>query len=65
MRICSSGIDLSQLFERMGIAAQLRPTAVLVPGGRPGDAEAARQWLAALARPLERAQLAAQGMEAP
>ena len=65
MRICSSGIDLSQLFERMGIAAQLRPTAVLVPGGRPGDAEAARQWLAAQAGPLVRAQLPAQGMEAP
>ena len=65
MRICSSGIDLSQLFERRGIAAQLRPTAVLVPGGRPGDAEAARQWLAAQAGPLVRAQLAAQGMEAP
>ena len=29
----SSGIYLSQLFERMGIAAQLKPTAVLVPGG--------------------------------
>jgi molybdate transport system substrate-binding protein len=29
----SSGIYLDQLFERMGIAAQLRPTAVLVPGG--------------------------------
>ena len=65
MRICSSGIDLSQLFERVGIAAQLRPTAVLVPGGRPGDAEAARQWLAAQAGPLVRAQLAEQGMEAP
>lgn len=29
----SSGIYLWQLFERMGIAAQLRPKAVLVPGG--------------------------------
>ena len=29
----SSGIYLDKLFERMGIAAQIRPTAVLVPGG--------------------------------
>jgi molybdate transport system substrate-binding protein len=29
----SSGIYLWQLFEKMGIAAQLRPRAVLVPGG--------------------------------
>jgi molybdate transport system substrate-binding protein len=29
----SSGIYLSQLFERMGIAAQIAPKAVLVPGG--------------------------------
>jgi molybdate transport system substrate-binding protein len=29
----SSGIYLSQLFERMGIADQIRPKAVLVPGG--------------------------------
>ena len=29
----SSGIYLWQLFEKMGIAAQLRPKAVLVPGG--------------------------------
>ncbi len=29
----SSGIYLAQLFERMGIAQQIRPKAVLVPGG--------------------------------
>ena len=29
----SSGIYLAQLFERMGIAAQIAPKAVLVPGG--------------------------------
>ena len=29
----SSGIYLWQLFEKMGIAAQLKPKAVLVPGG--------------------------------
>lgn len=29
----SSGIYLAQLFERMGIAAQIQPKAVLVPGG--------------------------------
>ena len=29
----SSGIYLAQLFERMGIAEQIRPKAVLVPGG--------------------------------
>lgn len=29
----SSGIYLSQLFEKMGIAAQIKPKAVLVPGG--------------------------------
>jgi molybdate transport system substrate-binding protein len=109
----SSGIYLAQLFERMGIAAQIKPKAVLVPGGLvaqrlltgeadlavhqiseilavPGAAlvgpipaevqnytvyaaalpanapsEAARQLLSALAAPQVRAQLAAQGMEAP
>jgi molybdate transport system substrate-binding protein len=29
----SSGIYLAQLFQRMGIAAQIAPKAVLVPGG--------------------------------
>jgi molybdate transport system substrate-binding protein len=29
----SSGIYLSQLFEKMGIAARIKPKAVLVPGG--------------------------------
>ena len=110
----SSGIYLSKLFERMGIAEQIRPKAVLVPGGlvaqrlvtgeadfavhqiseilavpgvtlvgpiptevqnytvyaaalsaRTGEPAAVQQLLSALASPQVRAQLAAQGMEAP
>ena len=110
----SSGIYLAKLFERMGIAEQIRPKAVLVPGGlvaqrlvtgeadfavhqiseilavpgatlvgpipaevqnytvyaaalsaKTGEVAAVQQLLSALAGPQVRAQLAAQGMEAP
>ncbi|MDB5943568.1 MAG: bacterial extracellular solute-binding family protein [Ramlibacter sp.] len=68
----SSGIYLAQLFERMGIAAQIKPKAVLVPGGLvaqrllTGEADlAVHQISEILAAPQVRAQLAAQGMEAP
>ncbi len=110
----SSGIYLARLFERMGIAEQIRPKAVLVPGGlvaqrlltgeadfalhqiseilavpgatlvgpipaevqnytvyaaalasRTTEPAAAQQLMAALGAAPLRAQLAAQGMEAP
>ena len=110
----SSGIYLAKLFERMGIAQQILPKAVLVPGGlvaqrlvtgeadfavhqiseilavpgatlvgpipaevqnytvyaaalsaKTSELAAVQQLLLALAAPQVRAQLAAQGMEAP